>query len=420
MGILDLFVVALMPVLKVLLVTAVGSLLAMERINLLGRDAKQHVNNLVFYIFSPSLIASKLADTITLSSLVTLWFMPVNILLTFIIGSALAWVLIKLTRTPRHLQSLVIGCCAAGNLGNLLLIILPAVCTETNSPFGDSSTCSTYGEAYASLSMAIGAVYIWCYVYPLMRISAEKRAEETDPKDSTASLNADEVISGGLPEIITEPLLASEDSPSPMDCVSQEDEICQTRFEGKTKILCLKKIRQHITTITEHIDIKKLFAPSTIAVIIGFIIGVASPIRKLIIGDDAPLRVIYNATDLLGEAAIPCITLIIGANLLRGLKRSTVSPVVIIGVITIRYIALPLIGIGVVKAAHHFGMVGSDALYQFTLMLQFALPPAMNVGTITQLLEAGENECSIIMLWTYAVASLSLTLWSTFFMWIVT
>ncbi|KAK3431635.1 hypothetical protein EUGRSUZ_E03440 [Eucalyptus grandis] len=186
MGVLDLFIVALMPVLKVLLVTAVGSLLAMERVNLLGRDAKQHVNNL--------------------------------------------------TRTPRHLQSLVIGCCAAGNLGNLLLIILPAVCTETNSPFGDSSTCSTYGEAYASLSMAIGAVYIWCYVYPLMRISAEKRAEETDPKDSTASLNADEVISGGLPEIITEPLLASEDSPSPMDCVSQ-DEICQTRFEGKTKVL---------------------------------------------------------------------------------------------------------------------------------------------------------------------------------------
>ncbi|XP_030549253.2 protein PIN-LIKES 3-like [Rhodamnia argentea] len=418
MGVLDLFVVALMPVLKVLLVTAVGSFLAMDRLNLLGHDAKQHMNNLVFYVFSPSLIAGNLADTITLSSLATLWFMPVNILLTFIIGSALAWVLIKLTRTPQHLRSLVIGCCAAGNLGNLPLIIIPAVCAETNSPFGDSSTCSTNGKAYASLSMAMGAVYIWSYVYTLMRISAEKRAEETDPKDSMASLNDNGVTSGGLPEIITEPLLAPEDSPSPKDCISQ-DEIYQTRFDGRTKISFFKKIRQHMTTITEYIDIKKLFAPSTIAVIIGFIIGVASPIRKLIIGDDAPLRVIYAATDLLGEAAIPCITLIIGANLLRGLKRPKVSPVVIIGVIAIRYIALPLIGIGVVKAAHRYGLVGSDALYQFTLMLQYALPPAMNVGTITQLLEAGESECSIILFWTYAVASLSLTLWSTFFMWIV-
>lgn len=40
-------------------------------------------------------------------------------------------------------------------------------------------------------------------------------------------------------------------------------------------------------------------------------------------------------------------------------------------------------------------------------------------GTITQLFEAGESECSVIMLWTYAVASFSLTLWSTFYMWIV-
>ena len=83
------------------------------------------------------------------------WFMPVNILLTFIIGSVLAWILIKITRTPPHLQGLVIGCCSAGNLGNLLLIIVPAVCNESNSPFGDSTVCSSYGMAYASLSMAV-------------------------------------------------------------------------------------------------------------------------------------------------------------------------------------------------------------------------------------------------------------------------
>lgn len=40
--------------------------------------------------------------------------MPVNILLTFIIGSVLAWILIKITKTPPHLQGLVIGCCSAG------------------------------------------------------------------------------------------------------------------------------------------------------------------------------------------------------------------------------------------------------------------------------------------------------------------
>ena len=40
-------------------------------------------------------------------------------------------------------------------------------------------------------------------------------------------------------------------------------------------------------------------------------------------------------------------------------------------------------------------------------------------GTITQLFRAGESECSVIMLWTYGLASISLTLWSTVFMWLV-
>ena len=40
-------------------------------------------------------------------------------------------------------------------------------------------------------------------------------------------------------------------------------------------------------------------------------------------------------------------------------------------------------------------------------------------GTITQLFGAGKSECSVIMLWTYAFASVSLTLWSAYFMWLV-
>ena len=36
----------------------------------------------------------------------------------------------------------------------MLLIIVPALCKEKGSPFGDPDVCHTYGLAYASLSMA--------------------------------------------------------------------------------------------------------------------------------------------------------------------------------------------------------------------------------------------------------------------------
>ncbi|KAK4592490.1 hypothetical protein RGQ29_016865 [Quercus rubra] len=385
MGFLDLFIVALMPTLDLLLITAIGLFLATERINLLGANARPYLNNLVFYVFTPSNLFSKLADMITLESLVTLWFMPVNVLLTFIIGSALAWILIKITRAPQHLQSLIIGSCASGNLGTLLLIILPAVCDEDNSPFGDSSVCSTDGEAYAALSMALGEVFLWTYVYAIMRLSANKATKEIDTNDSTIQ----DITSEETPysEICTEALLPSRGCPTSEEYTDQV-EVPSTGCEGKAKI-------------------------------IAFTVGIVSPIRKLLIGDDAPLRAIYSSVSLIGEAAIPCMTLLIGGNLLRGLKRSEVGPLIVLGIIAIRYIISPLLGIVIVKAANHFGMLGSDSLYQFTLMLQYALPPAMTVGTISQLLKTGESECSVIMLWTYVVASFSLTIWSTFFMWLV-
>lgn len=45
MGLWQLFVVALMPVVKVLLITAVGVFLATERMDILGTDARKHLNS---------------------------------------------------------------------------------------------------------------------------------------------------------------------------------------------------------------------------------------------------------------------------------------------------------------------------------------------------------------------------------------
>jgi len=42
--------------------------------------------------------------------------MPVNILCAFIVGSALGWILIKITRPAKQLKGLILGCCAAGQV----------------------------------------------------------------------------------------------------------------------------------------------------------------------------------------------------------------------------------------------------------------------------------------------------------------
>lgn len=59
----------------------------------------------------------------------------------------------------------------------------------------------------------------------------------------------------------------------------------------------------------------------------------------------------------------------------------------VIGIIVARYIALPLTGTLVVKTAVRLNLVHADPLYQFVLLLQFAVPPAMNMGNSITLIE---------------------------------
>ncbi|KAK6939172.1 Membrane transport protein [Dillenia turbinata] len=296
MGLLELFVTSSVPVLKVLLVTAVGSFLALDHVNIMGEDARKHLNNVVFYVFNPSLVSTNLARTITFDSMVSLWFMPLNILITFIVGSALGWIVTQVTRAPPQLHGLILGCCAAGNLGNMLLIIIPAVCKEKGSPFGEPGACHSYGLAYVSLSMAIGAIYLWSYVYNIVRISASNIPKEIQINGSSIGKSASESLESPKSSFIG-PLLSSKD-------YSEDDAghytIACPEFEGQNEAAISVNNMHELWKLLGKVDLKSLLAPSTIGAIVGFIIGLIPQIRKALVGDRAPLRVIQDSVSLLG------------------------------------------------------------------------------------------------------------------------
>ncbi|KAI3798688.1 hypothetical protein L1987_33966 [Smallanthus sonchifolius] len=293
MGFLDLFSAASMPVLKVLIVTALGSFLALDSVDIFGQNTMKQFNNIVFFVFTPSLVGSKLARTITLESIISMWFMPVNILLTYIIGSALGWVLLIITRPPQHLKGLILGACAAGNLGSLPLIIIPAVCKEKGSPFGDPDVCHEYGMAYASLSMAIGSIFLWTYVYNLVRVFS------VNYQDSGNNVVVSVKETGTMGNHLTESLLPSSSS--------------TVNMKGRWKVM-LEMLKQHLGNFSRRLNLQAVFTPSTIGAIVGFMIGTITPIRRLLIGTTAPLRVIQDSASLVGDTAIPTMTLIVAVT----------------------------------------------------------------------------------------------------------
>ncbi|KAG0544268.1 hypothetical protein BDA96_02G260900 [Sorghum bicolor] len=411
MDLVELFVTACVPVFNMLLVTGVGSFLATDFSGILTKEARKHLNNVVFYVFSPSLVAIYLAKTITMESLAKLWFMPVNILLGFTFGLFFGWIVVRVTRAPAKLKGLILGCCSAGNLGNLFLIVIPTLCKEKGSPFGAPHVCQNIGLAYSSLSMAIGAIFLWSIVYNIVRVTSN-----VTQGDDNAQTNETKVLSSGN----ATGTIVEENCSTSNDCTNECTlPLLSSRIvPAKNKEPTLERARKFLSSISQAIDLKKLFAPATIAVIVGFIIGGTPVLRNAIIGDSAPLRVVQESSELIGGGAIPSVTLIMGANLLNGVRGgASVPPSVIVGVIVVRYILLPLLGTALVNGAVRMGLIQPDPLYQFILHLQYAVPPAMNIGTIMQLFGVGESECSVILVWVYALAPVTVTIWSAFFMW---
>lgn len=411
-----------MPVIELLLVGSLGAFLASGYSNLLSTGIRRDLNKIVFTVFSPSLVFSSLAQTVTLQDLISWWFMPINIAITFLIGGSLGWVAVKILRPERHLEGLIISNCSAGNLGNLMLMIIPAVCAESGNPFGDQSSCNVRGLSYVSLSMALGGFFIWTHTYSLMKKDSERyeklkreglptiaasatdesssarenhSGSEEDSSDQEAQLTpSTKLVDEHTEQTVLEPLLSS----------------------GKlsSSASFWKKIME-----TAHQFVKEFMEPPTIAAIIGFVVGAIPWTKSLIIGGSAPLRVVQDSIKMLGDGTLPCTTLILGGNLTSGLRKSAVRPAVILAIALVRYIALPISGIAVVKAAAALGFLPQDPLFQYVLLTQFTLPPAVAIGVMAQLFGVGQEETSVIFLWLYLVAALALTVWSTVFMYII-
>ncbi|KAM0848796.1 hypothetical protein ACQ4PT_054153 [Festuca glaucescens] len=379
-----LLVVAWMPVLQVLLAGLLGACLASSRFNVLTSYARRSINKIVYIVFVPSLVFSSLAGTVTLKDVISWWFMPVNMGIIFLIGATLGWLVVKALNPGQHLQGLVIACSSAGkssvtciiaflfsgkfstvcsvtcifpgNWGTIPLMIVPAICSEEDSPFGDANTCKSLGLSYVSLSMALGNFFIWTHSYSVMKRSAQLYNKGCNDHLTTNNIrkeqNSGEDQNGNYAAFLP---LSSVDSCKDVPNNSVSATLPSSSLDG-TLMHYFRRAKDLLVEI-----LKELWSPPSVAALVGFTVGAIDKLKSLVTGEDSPLRVVQDTAQLLGDAAIPCTVLILGGNLTK-------------------------------------------------------VPPAMSIGTIAQLFDVGEDECSIVFLWTHLVAALALTLWSTVFM----
>ncbi|KAG8377197.1 hypothetical protein BUALT_Bualt08G0003100 [Buddleja alternifolia] len=121
---------------------------------------------------------------------------------------------------------------------------------------------NSYRMAYASLPLAIGAIYIWSYVYNIVRGSSIRSSMQVELSDSPMSKSSRENSLSPFRRSLTESLLSSGDEDHENGLALPQD-----IFEDKPQASVSDKIKQRLETFYGKMNLKRLFAPSTIGVV---------------------------------------------------------------------------------------------------------------------------------------------------------
>ncbi|KAG5236837.1 hypothetical protein OIU76_011638 [Salix suchowensis] len=416
---------AIVPLMKLICLIVIGLVLAHPKAQMIPRATFRLLSKLVFALFLPCLIFTELGESITLQNIALWWFIPVNVLVSTVIGCLLGVAVVLICRPPPEFKRLTIIMTAFGNTGNLPLAIVGSVCHTKDSPFGPH--CHSKGVAYVSFAQWVAVILVYTLVYHMMEppmqyyeIVEEGSEIEEQPGSNVSRPLLVEAEWPGIEEKETEhsktPFIARIfNSISSLSQTTFPDiDLGERSLSSPRSIQCLAEPRvvRRIRIAVEQTPIQHVLQPPTIASLLAIIIGMVPQLKAFFFGYDAPLSFVTDSLEILAGAMVPSVMLILGGMLAEGPKDSTLGLRTTIGITVARLLVLPLLGIGVVALADKLHLlVQGDAMYRFVLLLQYTTPSAILLGAIASLRGYAVKEASALLFWQHVFALFSLSLY---------
>lgn len=383
-----------LPIIKVFLMCSLGCLMASKYVNILTPAGRKLLNGLVFTLFLPCLIFSQLGRAVTLQKMLEWWFIPVNIVLASISGSLIGFIVALLVRPPKDYFKFTIVQIGIGNIGNVPLVLIGAVCGDKNNPFGDSETCNQMGSAYISFGQWVGAVILYTYVFHMLAPPPSSNVKESLESESHAGK-----VDMESTDSIRVPLLAAEEG------------IVEKRLKVDWRSRAMMVIAQ-VSLLVERLKIKEILHPPIIASVLAMLIGIIPFLKHLIMTDDAPFFFVTDSCIILGGAMVPCIMLALGGNLIGGPGNSKIGLRTTVAIVIARLFLVPPVGLGIVTLADKLGFIpANDKMFRFVLLLQHTMPTSILAGAVANIRGFAEREASTILFWVHICAMFSMTLW---------
>ncbi|XP_057828825.2 protein PIN-LIKES 6 isoform X2 [Cryptomeria japonica] len=384
---------AVLPIAKVFVMCGFGFVMATKYINILTPSSRKLLNGLVFALFLPCLIFTQLGRALTLQKMIEwcfLWSSKTGIIYNFIFYKS------KLKdEMKKACYSLVVFRISYGNIGNVPLVLINAICRDRENPFGDPETCDETGSAYISFGQWVGAVILYTYVFYML----------SPPQDSVqenlGSVLASSSTSFENPDSLKVSLLESEDG-----------NVDHPQFLKVDWYTPARKLGSGISYLVERLRLKQIMQPPIVASIFAMVIGGIPILKSFILTNDAPLFFVTDSCIILGGAMIPCIMLALGGNLVGGPGSSKLGWKTTVAIIVGRLFFVPPVGLGIVTLADKLGFLPpNDKMFRFVLLLQHTMPTSVLSGAVANIRGFGVKEAAAVLFWVHICAVFSMAIW---------
>ncbi|KAJ7195406.1 hypothetical protein O6H91_09G040900 [Diphasiastrum complanatum] len=405
------------PVLKILFMCGMGSALAHPMIRVINPESCKVLSKLVFALFLPCLIFTELGRSVTVENMREWWFIPVNVLLSAVIGCGVGYIVALICRPPPQFFKFTVVLTGIGNTGNLPLAIIGSVCHGDN-PFGDG--CFQRGVAYVSFAQWVAVLIVYTFVYHMLEPPMDfyELVQEIEPVEDPAEMPR--LLEAEWPGVKD---AQTDDTRAPLlSRLFREDSRNEEGSEGvsprRGRCLVEPRVVRKIRIVAEKTPLQHILQPPTVASLLGIVVGAFPQLSSILFGQgSAPLAFFTDALTILAAAMVPCVMLVLGGVLSGGPGRSELGLRTTIGICFTRLVILPLVGFGVIFLAYQLGFVPKkDKMFLFVLLLQHAMPSAILSGAMTSLRGYGESEASAVLFWQHIFAVISIAVYITIYL----
>ncbi|KAI9278438.1 dynein light chain 1, cytoplasmic [Phascolomyces articulosus] len=393
-------------VLQVMIIVFFG--FCLTKLGYFSNDKQKWLSKLNMVFFTPCLLFSNIASTISLEKLLAFWPIPVFYIVFAGFSYTLSQLTSRLVGLNRPYRRFVTACVMFSNTNSLPIAIISSLAVSEAGKilFWDADdtkdSVAARGISYTLFFAIFGNLLRWSYGYSLLR-KDETDEDEISESDSD-TLDGDRLVVPTSTYDETTNLLSTFPTLPTINSPNNNDD------PTATKSSFLKMSHDHVLVrIAKRIH--RFMSPPLYAAFLGLFVGL-TPLKHLMYDHDSFLYPCFTkAIQVCGHAAVPIILTCLGAQLTmiaqsqqpaQPAMKAPVFTAILVRMIFMPFVAIP-IAIAFVVYGSSWSLLATDPVFITMMIVLGCTPTAINLVQITQVNGLFEEEMLRMLFWSYGV-----------------